>query len=412
MYNSISIQRMNVYLITSLWILLIVAVTISSAASPGKFEPLSVEIQTVDVDQQPGQLVSLSITHGATVIFEGKEKVIPVVDLVRISTSIQSTNDKSRDTLITLTCGDHMRGRLIRGNHESISLETSDLGTIIIPLDALSRIDAAQAFKPAYRESAKWLVRSRRVGEDQVLLTNGDVLSGFITSVDSQMVTIEGEMGESQIPLHVVVSAQFASPPPNSSDRVMFIVTLQNTGRVTMSAFEWTGRKVNAKLMQGPKVQIDTKYIVRICVEGGRWSWLTSLVPSHYEFTPMVSVRWPYKTNQNVLGEAMTVSGQTFEHGVGVHSRSILTYDLKGKFRLFITSFGMDDHSGPFADVTVRIQVDGQTRFEKKHVRRGKLHETVRLDVEGAEKIELVVDFGDNGDLQDRFNWINTALVR
>lgn len=388
------------------------AASISPAASPGKFVPLSVKIQTVDADQQSGQLVSLSMTKGATIVFEGKEKVIPIENLVNITTSVNGLKGKPRDTKITLTCGDYMIGRLIRGNNESISLETRDLGTVVLPLDALSRIDTVQAFKPAFEESAKWLESSQRMGEDQVLLTNGDVLSGFITSVDSQMVTIEGEMGESQIPLHVVVSAQFSSAPLTTSDRISFIVTLQNTGRVTVSEFEWTGRKARVKLMQGPKVQIDPKYIVQIGVVGGRWNWLSSMMPGHYEFTPMVSVPWPYKLNQNVLGEALVVAGQTFEHGIGVHSRSVLTYELNGNFKQFITSFGMDDHSGPFADVTVILRVDGQQRFEKKHVRRGQLHEPVRLDVKGATKIELVVDFGDNGDLQDRFNWINAALVR
>lgn len=409
-----SIQRIRGYLAISLWMLLFATVSpsLSSAASPAEFEPLSVTLQTVDVDEQSGKLAAFSILRGATVIINGEERVIPVVDLVSLTTSVKSAKDKPRGTLLTLTGGDFLLGRLIRGDQESVSLETRDLGTITIPLDALARIDTQLAFKPAFEESAKWLVRSQRVGEDQILLTNGDVLNGFITSVDSQMVTMEGEMGDSQIPLHVVVSAQFASPAPKKSETVTVVVSLQSTGRVTMSAFEWTGRKVNAKMKQGPNIQIDPKYIVRIDVEGGRWNWLSTLEPTHYEFTPMVTVMWPYRKDQNVLGEPLRVGGRTFERGVGVHSRSILSYDLSGNYKQFVTSFGMDDHSGPYADVTVLIRVDGKSMFNKEHIRRGKLHKPVRLDVEGAEKLELVVDFGANGDLQDRFNWINAALVR
>ncbi len=116
--------------------------------------------------------------------------------------------------------------------------------------------------------------------------------------------------------------------------------------------------------------------------------------------------------DRNVLGQPITVGGQTFQHGIGVHSRSSLTYDLKGQYSRFVTSFGIDDDSGPHADVSVTILVDGRPRFEESHIRRGKLHGPVRLDVVKANRIELVVDFGDNGDIQDRFNWVEAALVR
>ncbi len=36
----------------------------------------------------------------------------------------------------------------------------------------------------------------------------------------------------------------------------------------------------------------------------------------------------------------------------------------------------------------------------------------IRLDVTKANRIELVADYGENGDLQDRFNWVNAALIR
>ncbi len=91
---------------------------------------------------------------------------------------------------------------------------------------------------------------------------------------------------------------------------------------------------------------------------------------------------------------------------------SSLTYDLKGLYREFVTSFGIDDDSGPMADVAVAILVDGKRRFSRTNVRRGELFGPVRLDVTRANRIELIVDFGENGDLQDRFDWIEAALIR
>jgi hypothetical protein len=72
----------------------------------------------------------------------------------------------------------------------------------------------------------------------------------------------------------------------------------------------------------------------------------------------------------------------------------------------------MDDDSGPLADVTVMVLVDGQRRLEKTHVRRGTLFGPVRVDLSRAGRIELIVDYGDNGDLQDRFDWVEAGLIR
>jgi len=40
------------------------------------------------------------------------------------------------------------------------------------------------------------------------------------------------------------------------------------------------------------------------------------------------------------------------------------------------------------------------------------LHGPVRINVLKANHLELFVDFGAHGDVQDRFNWVETALVR
>jgi hypothetical protein len=165
-------------------------------------------------------------------------------------------------------------------------------------------------------------------------------------------------------------------------------------------------------LLSPSHVRVEAERIVRIDVVGGRWEWLSAHTPISYQHTPMLSLGWEYVNDRNVLGGPITVAGGTFEHGVGVHSRSRLTYDLKGVYRTFVTQFGIDDDSGQFADVSVLILVDGKPRFEKTGVRRRTLHGPIRLDITRANRIELIADFGRNGDLQDRFNWVEPALIR
>ncbi len=189
------------------------------------------------------------------------------------------------------------------------------------------------------------------------------------------------------------------------------VITLRTSGRLTAGDLSWAGNVIEARLQGGQSVVLEAERIVRLDVIGGRWQWLSQQQPISFEHTPMLSLNWAYANDHNVLGGPISVAGKTFEHGIGVHSRSSLTYDLKGLYDAFVTSFGVDDDSGPFADVDVAVFVDGQRRFEKAHVRRGVLHGPVRLDVKRAKRVTLLVDFGENGDVQDRLNWVETALV-
>ena len=94
------------------------------------------------------------------------------------------------------------------------------------------------------------------------------------------------------------------------------------------------------------------------------------------------------------------------------HGQSSITFDLKGSYSEFVTYLGLDDDTGPFANVDVEIRVDGQLRFEQQDISPGVLHGPVRLKVNGAQRIKLSVLLGDNADIQDRFNWVEAALIR
>jgi len=118
------------------------------------------------------------------------------------------------------------------------------------------------------------------------------------------------------------------------------------------------------------------------------------------------------RTNRNVIGGALSVGGQQFDRGLGVHSASLVRFNLHGEYQEFTTRCGIDDSAGGLADVTARIIIDGTTKWEKARMRAGQPPQHVRVDLRGAQTLELHVSYGDNGDVQDRFNWADAALIR
>ena len=393
-------------------LLLATLVAGGSILAPILAKEIEVTLQTVSEDAIQGHLIAFSFPGGAVLRRGSDEQRIATQDLVRITALELVRPSQPRGMTLTLTGGDRLRGRLVDAHDDTLVLETEDLGRLTLRLEAVRKIDSAEAASPAYQGSVAWLDRQRFAGDDRVLLTNGDLLEGFVTAVDKDGVSIEGALGEMRVPHRVVLAVRLNAGEQPATSGPYLTLTLRESGRVTVTGFEWSGEAIQAQLRHGPQVRLDPGDFARIDVFGGRWEWLSAHQPISSEHTPMLGLDWPPVRDRNVQGDPIAVAGETFERGIGVHSRSALTYDLKSAYQTFVTSFGLDDHSGPYADVTVFVLVDGKRRFDQANVRRGTLFGPVRLDVTQAKRIELIVEFGENGDLQDRFNWVETAVIR
>ena len=199
-------------------------------------------------------------------------------------------------------------------------------------------------------------------------------------------------------------------PPTPSGLQVRLHTT--DGQRLTATRFEWAGSSASATVFDGTELHVSGDRIARLEVLGGRWQWLTALEPISYQHTPALSVSWDWVRDRNVTGGPIRVAGRQFDHGLGVHSECSLTFDLRKDYCEFVTFMGLDDHSGPYASVDVEIRVDGQLGCRQAPITPGRLHGPIRLDVTGAQRIKLTVLFGANADLQDRFNWVEPALIR
>lgn len=435
----------------------------------------AVEVQTVEPQAVTGRLVSFSLRDGAIVQTSAEKQIakIPIADIIRVTKSAvggpaggpqdaaaeaAGLRDRAAQVgerwTITFTWGDVLCGRVIGARGETVVMETADLGEVPIPLDAIARIASARADTGVHRESLQWLDRASAESagrsaagppkadsagspnalqsafggeDDRVLLTNGDVLRGFIRAIDADGIAIDTGIGPTAAPFRLVVAARLAHGVPTATPQPYAIVILRDGARLTATGLEWADEGVEAKLRTGIRVRIDADRIVAVDVIGGRWEWLSDPLAQNalerlgrtggcqlvsYEQSPMLGPGWEYLAGRNVLSGPILVAGEPYERGIGVHSRSNLIFELNGEYREFVTSFGMDDDSGPLADVTVVVLVDGQRRFEKAHVRHGSLFGPVRVDVSHAGRIELIVEYGDNGDMQDRFDWVEPGLIR
>ena len=369
-------------------------------------------VQTLTASHR-GQVRSLSMEEGL-LFAEDTGEVIRVGTDALVTVDFDRPRDpfQGRRLQINLVKGDRVLGNLVQGDDEKIAVDSPGLGRIRIPLERVRTIQTAAARDGAHREAASWFIRRSSNEEDAVLLTNGDIVRGFITGIETDGISIEAALGESRIDFRLVVAARIAVGDNQLPKGPLFVVSSVDGSRLTCTGFSYGDGKVKAETWFGPDASIPADRLRRIEVIGGRWEYLTGHDPVSYEQVPMLSVPWPWLTDRNVLGLPLRVAGQDYERGIGVHSRAVLVYDLGAGYSEFVTSAGVDDMSGPWADVSVAILLDGKPVFERTAVGRGELIGPLRFDVSRAGTLTLRCDYGRNGDLQDRFNWIAPALIR
>jgi hypothetical protein len=371
----------------------------------------TVEVRTVGPQPIEGTLVELSLTGGLKLrLDDAPLREIASEDVVRITTP--ATPASSGEVLDEISFGSAARlgGRFMGGEDDRIVFEAEDVGVIRVPIDSMirwrtARFPGGSAGSPNPNDESA-------PPDDRLLLTNGDTIRGFISKIDERGVEVAGEFQNHEIPLESLAGVRFARASMPAPKGPHALVDLRHGGRLTVTGLEWRDGSFVAELPGVGAITLEAGSVLTIEIIGGRWEWLSSREPVTYQHTPMLSLDWPYRTDQNLFGGPIVVAGRRFERGISVHSRASLTYELGGRYREFVTAFGLDDTSGPLADVDVRVRVDGQTRYSRDHLRRGELVGPIRLELGGASRIELIVDFGAGGDLQDRFDWIEPALIR
>jgi len=362
-----------------------------------------------------GQLVQLDSEKGASIITgeDQSPKRIPLTDMVRIRAWTQRKNAPAGALVFTLSGQDRVVGRVTESDGETLIVETGHLGAISIDLLDVARIEQPSCKNPLPGDG-HLRPDTPPSAHDRVRLCNGTMLTGFVNNVQPAAIRLEVAGQSRSIPMDRIQSIALAGlrTEPRKPKELRAVIEFTDGTRLTAADLDWPGRGPLTLRYDDRQLTAAAQQLASITIVGGRHVPLTELTPILAEHVPLIRTPWPHRVNQSVAGSSLRVGGQSFESGIGVHSRSRLVFDLAGDYEHFTTRFGIDDSAGPLADAEVVIFTDGTERYRER-IRHGDgLHSPVRIDVTGAHRLELRVEFGANGAIQDRINWIEPALVR
>jgi hypothetical protein len=314
--------------------------------------------------------------------------------------------------IVNLTGRDAVSGQPVGLEGENLLWMNPALGKLSLPLKSVTSLHRSSATESA--------VPAAPQTEDVVTLVNGDSVRGIIVGFDATTVTIQQASGDkTPAPLDSVSRITFASTgAAGASARARgFRIVLADGTALTASNVRLEPANSSRNLTFAPLIDptssrnVPLATVVSIEQVNGPVVWLSSLTPLQSVQTSMFDLDWPARMDRAVDGSPIRFADRTFSRGIGVHSYSKLVFAIDPSSKTFRTQYAIAG-DGQYSNVTVRVKLDDKVVHEQQDFRAGILAPPLVIDVTGKKQLILEVDYGQNYDVQDRFNWIEAAFLR
>jgi hypothetical protein len=259
-------------------------------------------------------------------------------------------------------------------------------------------------------------VSEHREPNDLALLVNGDSVSGEFVSLDDRRLMLKGSSGPVELDRTGVLALAFN--PQLMSDELpagpQALVSLVDGSRFRAAGLRLSALdRLEFQPAFGGKMEVLLGAVESLRFLGGCASYLSQIEPEAYKFEPFLGLDWPWRADRSVQGGPLSLRGIACATGLGVHSQSELSYRLDGNFRWFKATVGVDDDTAGKGSVAFEVLVDDKSAF-KSEVLSGTSPpvEIDKVNVAGAKRLTLRVEYATQGDILDHADWCDAVLVR
>jgi NPCBM/NEW2 domain len=310
-----------------------------------------------------------------------------------------------------------IKGEQLRG-------ESQLFGTLDLPLELIAGILFRSSLDRVGDDQLAARIDASVGQTDRVLLENGDELTGTIAGLEDKVLSLQtgaDRVGADKVDVEAkTIAAVIFNPTLIHKSRpsgLRALVGFSDGSRVTAIAITADKNNAQIKLIGGAVLKCSTDAIAALQPLGGRAVYLSDLKPASYRHIPYLQLAWPFFADRSVLGGQLRAGGKIYAKGLGMHSPARITYDLDRPFRRFEAEVAIDAEAGPGGSAVFHVFTDDgsgawQERATSETIRGGDPPATLSVDVTGAKRISLLVDFADHGDELDHADWLNARLVR
>jgi len=150
----------------------------------------------------------------------------------------------------------------------------------------------------------------------------------------------------------------------------------------------------------------------RLSVEGGRRVYLGSLVPATVSEEGAFGTVWPHTVDHDLDGSPLILRSVRHAHGLVIHSKATLTWNLGGAYLHFHALVGITDAVAPEGDCALTISGDGKALFARDSIKGSDPALPLDLEVKGVKTLAIQVDYGARYDIGDHLAFADAFLLR
>lgn len=313
-----------------------------------------------------------------------------------------------------LAGGEVLSGALVGGDEsgDHVELLSPSLGKVVVAVDRLTALLAPSTSRTAS------LPLPQGVGEAifQRAAVGYDVLAGSLHQFGDRGVRFQpdGESSPRWFRLQDVVGLRIADSVARAIPAAAWLRT--RTGdQLGVVVRRFTAAALQCELETGAKIELRYADLASLAFSGVG-TFLSDLEPKEVVESGFDGdTVHPWRRDLCALGSPLVAGDRTHGKGLGVHSRSRLTFVAPAGVAAFWTRVAIDDSVAllplrPHADV--RVLVNDKLRFEHKGLQHGEApRDTGLLAVVPGDRVTLEVDFGKGRDLGDRIDWLSAVFM-
>jgi len=340
----------------------------------------------------------------------GGRRMVPAGELLAIHGSPVSLPALA---VAHLVGGELVRGALIGGDRGGDRLDVLSpvLGTVPILVDRLE-LWAGPELPPL-------LPLDLPEGVDEALFVRAkvgfDVIAGTLHQFGSAGVRFQTEDGEPRWFGASDFMALRLRPEPAPVVAPVAWLTTRTGDRLRVDRWQCDGETFVVAVHGGTELRLRCGDLASLTCLGGGAVFASDLEPSEVQQAGVDGdVVHGWQRDRNVLGAPLQVAGRSHGKGLGVHSRSRLSFQVPPGAGWFWTRLGLDDSVRALPllpDVSVRIEVDGKVVFARDGLGAGQVVDPGLLPVTPGATVVLDVDVGRGRDLGDRLDWLSPVFL-
>ncbi len=355
-----------------------------------------VEVATLSGQQKVGELVAVNGKEWKLRTSSGEES-IAANEILTATWPGAPTKVEIAPLELKLVDGSRLGVTQATLEGDWITVESASLGKQKLARTTIANLRLGTPTGPIEQSWSDLTQREKT--QDMLVIRKNDVLDfvegvvGKITPSDVQIL-LDGEpvtVKREKVFGVVVFQRGAANQKPIGS------LDLVNGDKLFARSVALSNGEFQVTLPTGGEAKVPLAQVRRVDFSLGKLTWLGDLKPRDMKHDFILMDGLPeYGVDRSLLGERLRVGDKFFDRGVWIHSKTRLKYRLEGDYSRFQAWMGIQSsHTG---NVHVEFLADGQKLMEADVLAGAKAPQRVDLDLKGKFVLEVVVDYGDDGD--------------